>query len=104
MAAMATPVFQLGADDSNALRANGQISFANAGTALGALPALNGPLAIDLAGLLETDSAALAVLVAWAAKAHARGTQLRYLRAPSSLRNLAHLCDLDGLFADGVKA
>jgi len=101
---MANPVFQLGADDSNGLRANGQISFANAGLALEALPALRGPIAIDLAGVTEADSAALAVLVAWAAKAQARGAPLRYLHAPSSLRNLAHLCDLGGLFADAPGA
>lgn len=101
---MANQVFQLGADDSNGLRANGRISFANAGMALDALPALRGPLAIDLAGVTQADSAALAVLVAWAAKAHAAGAQLRYLHAPASLRNLAHLCDLDGLFADRVEA
>ena len=97
---MATEIFQLGADDSNGLRANGQISFVNAGLALAAMPALRGPLAIDLAGLTGADSAALAVLVAWAAKAHAQGARLRYRQAPSSLRNLAHLCDLDGLFTD----
>lgn len=101
---MANPIFQLGADDSNGLRANGQISFANAGVALEALPVLRGPVAIDLAGVTEADSAALAVLVAWAAKAHARGAPLRYLHAPASLRNLAHLCDLDGLFADASSA
>lgn len=97
---MAIQVFQLGANDSNGLRADGQISFANADIALGALPSLGAPLTIDLSGLGEADSATLAVLVAWAAKAHAVGTPLRYLHAPMSLRNLAHLCDLDGLFAD----
>ncbi|MFT3791236.1 MAG: STAS domain-containing protein [Rudaea sp.] len=71
-----------------------RISFDNAAAALRAAPQAH---SVDLSKLVDADSAALAVLIAWAARAHARGTNLRYLNAPQALRNLARLSDVDGL-------
>ncbi|MEP6939442.1 MAG: STAS domain-containing protein [Rudaea sp.] len=99
---MTSQAFQLSADDSHGLHATGRITFVNAASALRAMPAVRGSLAMDLAGLDDADSAALAVLVAWAAKAQAQDVAIRYLNAPVPLRNLAHLCDLDGLFAENA--
>jgi len=71
-----------------------RITFANAATALRDVPAAD---TVDLSGLTDVDSATLAVLIAWAAKARARGSTLHCLNAPQALRNLAHLSDVDGL-------
>lgn len=97
---MAAESFELMADGASDLLVTGQITFANAGRALAALPEPRVPLAIDLAGLADADGAALAVLVAWAAHAQRHNNRIRYLNAPRSLRNLAHLSGLDGLFGE----
>ncbi|MBS0570093.1 MAG: STAS domain-containing protein [Proteobacteria bacterium] len=81
------------------MRASGSISFANARQALAQLPALAraGAMTVDLGALEAADSATLAVLIAWSAAARRAGATLRYLRAPQALRNLAKLCEVDGL-------
>lgn len=71
-----------------------RITFDNAAAALRNAPAED---AVDLSKLADADSATLAVLIAWAARARARGATLRYLNAPPALRNLAHLSDVDRL-------
>ena len=94
------PFFSLESDTMGTLRVAGAISFANAGRALGRMPqpARNGPaMILDLSGLEKSDSATLAVLIAWSAAALRQGATLRYLRAPQGLRNLARLCDVDEL-------
>lgn len=84
---------------SGAVAVQGAISFDNAADALRAAPQAprDGKLDVDLSALTDADSVCLAVLIAWAAQAHARGGQLRYLNAPPGLRNLAHLSDVEGL-------
>jgi phospholipid transport system transporter-binding protein len=82
------------------LRVSGAISFANAARALVQAPKLThtgATLDLDLATLENADSATLAVLIAWTAQARRQGATLRYLRAPQGLRNLARLCDVEGL-------
>ena len=78
---------------------HGAITFYNAADALRAAPQApgEGMLDVDLSALTGADSVCLAVLIAWAAQAHTRGSQLRYLTAPQGLCNLAHLSDVDGL-------
>lgn len=71
-----------------------RITFDNAADVLGQPPSTD---ALDLSELVDVDSATLAVLIAWAARAHERGAKLRYLNPPQSLRNLARLSDVDGL-------
>ena len=71
-----------------------KITFDNAAAALRDPPATD---TVDLAELTEADSATLSVLIAWVAKARARGGTLRYLNVPQTLRNLARLSDVDGL-------
>jgi ABC-type transporter Mla MlaB component len=95
-----TPTFfDLESDTLGGLRASGSISFANARQALAQLPPLvrSQPLNVDLGPLDGADSATLAVLIAWSATARRAGVPLRYLRAPQALRNLAKLCEVDGL-------
>lgn len=96
---MSTPFFALEADTLGGLRATGAISFANARRALAQmpLPARGAALKVDLGALDGADSATLAVLIAWSAAARRGGASLHYLRAPRGLRNLATLCEVDGL-------
>jgi phospholipid transport system transporter-binding protein len=94
------PYFNVESDTLGTLRVSGAISFANAGRALARMPEAprsGAPLNIDLSALENADSATLAVLIAWSARARQRGAALRYLQPPKGLRNLARLCDVDGL-------
>ena len=96
----ASPYFSVESDTLGTLCVLGEITYANAARALAHSPQpprAGSPLNIDLAALQNADSATLAVLIAWSAQARAHGAALRYLRAPQGLRNLAHLCDVDGL-------
>jgi phospholipid transport system transporter-binding protein len=52
---------------------------------------------LDLAGVSKADSAALAMLVVWAAQAQRRGNTLTYRRVPEGLRALATSCAVDTL-------
>ena len=97
---MSSPYFNVESDTMGTLRVSGGISFANAARALGAMPHA-GPrgstLDLDLAALEHVDSATLAVLIAWSARARRQGVTLHYRRAPRGLLNLAKLCDVDRL-------
>jgi phospholipid transport system transporter-binding protein len=52
---------------------------------------------IDLAGVGAIDSAGVALLLEWQARAHARGGQLALDNAPADLLRLARLCEADEL-------
>lgn len=52
-------------------------------------------LLLDLAGVQQADSAALALLVEW--RRQAPGAALRLVNAPAALRSLAQLCEVDRL-------
>lgn len=93
------PFFSVESDTMGTLRVSGAISFANAARALTQVPQAPraGAMEIDLSALENSDSATLAVLIAWAAAVNKRGATLRYRRAPQGLRNLARLCDVEGL-------
>ena len=95
-----TPYFSVESDTLGTLRVSGAITYANAARALLHTPQATrdgGTLNIDLSALENADSATLAVLIAWSAQATRRGASLHYLRVPQGLRNLARLCDVDGL-------
>jgi len=96
----AAPYFSVEHDTLGTLRVSGAITYGNAARALSYVPQTpreGTPVSIDLFALQNADSATLAVLIAWSATARARGGQLRYLRAPEGLRNLARLCDVEEL-------
>ena len=100
----AAPYFSVESDTLGTLRVSGAITFTNAARALAHMPQAphaGAPLAIDLSALENADSATLAVLIAWSARARRSGGTLRYLRAPQGLRNLARLCDVEGLLGLG---
>ncbi|QBB69400.1 STAS domain-containing protein [Pseudolysobacter antarcticus] len=52
---------------------------------------------IDLAGISKADSAALAMLVVWAAQVQWRGNTLSYRHVPEGLRALAKSCAVDAV-------
>jgi phospholipid transport system transporter-binding protein len=94
------PYFNVESDTLGTLRVSGAISYANAAQALAQAPQVpraGTPLDIDLSALENSDSATLAVLIAWSAQAARRGAALKYQRAPQGLRNLARLCEVDSL-------
>jgi len=56
---------------------------------------------IDLAGVTESDSAGLALLIEWLSVAQAGGRSLRYDNVPSQLHQLARLSEVEELIAVG---
>ncbi len=57
----------------------------------------DGARVVDLSGVAEVDSAALALLLHWIRAARAAGGELSVASAPASLRSLARLYDLEPL-------
>ena len=93
-----TPFFSVESDTLGTLRVSGAISYSNAASALARMPQpgrKGGTMDIDLSALEKSDSATLAVLIAWAARASREGVTLRYIRVPQGLRNLAKLSSVD---------
>lgn len=89
--------------DAAHVRVSGALGFSEAGSALRrgeelfseqAAPAA---VEIDVSGLGRVDSATLAVLLAWAARAASKGMRLRFNGVSADLRALAHLCDAEPL-------
>jgi phospholipid transport system transporter-binding protein len=94
------PFFSVESDTMGTLRVCGAISFANAASALARMPqpgTSGSAMDIDLSALEKSDSATLAVLIAWAARAKRQGVTLRFQRVPQGLRNLAQLSEVDKL-------
>jgi phospholipid transport system transporter-binding protein len=54
-------------------------------------------LTIDLSGVSSADSAGLALLIDWLARARADHKTLRYVQPPEALRALARLSDVESL-------
>jgi phospholipid transport system transporter-binding protein len=57
---------------------------------------------LSLAGVERTDSAGLALLVDWIARARAEGVSLHYLAMPAKLRSLAEISDVGELLECGA--
>lgn len=55
------------------------------------------PLEIDLGGVENTDSSALALMLEWLSWARRAGSRLDFRNPPDSLRVIAGLSDADGL-------
>jgi len=89
---------RVGADRA---RVAGRLGFAEAAAALArgeeVYGRTRGEVTVDLADLGQVDSATLAVLLAWTARARRAGAALRFAGVPDDLRALAHLCDAEPL-------
>jgi ABC-type transporter Mla MlaB component len=100
MTATAVDGFRLETTVDGVLAVSGAISYENAAQVYRAVPMptrTGGSIDIDLSGLRDADSATLAVLIGWSARARENGTILRYLHAPQALGNLARLSNVEGL-------
>lgn len=60
---------------------------------------LNGARIVDLAGVTELDSSALAMLIAWLRDARSRDRELAFTGLPEGLTAIARLYGVDGLLA-----
>lgn len=82
-------------------RLRGRMGFAEAATAASRWRELVGAgeqqVEVDLSGLERPDSATLAVLLAWSARAQHAGIRLRYREPPPGLLALARLCGTEQL-------
>lgn len=92
--------------DAARVRVSGALGFAEAGVAYGRYGELfgngaKGTVELDIAGLQRVDSATLAVLLAWAARAAHSGCALRLEGTPAGLRALARLCQAEPLLGIG---
>jgi phospholipid transport system transporter-binding protein len=61
------------------------------------IEAAGAELTIDLSGVSAADSAGLALLIDWLARARAGHKKLRYVAPPEALRALARLSDVETL-------
>jgi phospholipid transport system transporter-binding protein len=69
----------------------GEPLFASSGTAL----------EVDCGGITTSDSAGLAVLLAWLGTARRAGCKLRYTRLPSGLAALARISEVEEFLTRG---
>jgi phospholipid transport system transporter-binding protein len=56
---------------------------------------------IDLAGVTDSDSSGLALLIEWLSVAKEARRPLRYEKMPAQLHQLAGLSEVEGLFTSG---
>ncbi len=78
---------ELGFDTVNALLVTSRAKFAGAAA----------QIEVDLAGVTQSDSAGLALLIEWLKFASHTGKSIRFTRAPEQLRALARISELDDL-------
>ncbi|MGA8277914.1 MAG: STAS domain-containing protein [Rhodanobacteraceae bacterium] len=96
--ASGTATIERGGDGG--VRITGALGFANAGALLPrgiAFTSRGQTTNVDLSGLTDADSATLALLLAWSARATQVGARLRYRGAPDGLRALARLAEVEPL-------
>ncbi|MFZ2235669.1 MAG: STAS domain-containing protein [Dokdonella sp.] len=94
------PAATVAVTDDGVLRLNGHIGYANADALLpvGRKALADGRVTqVDLAGLKSSDSATLAMLLAWAAEAARGKHRLVMSGAPDGLRALARLANVEAL-------
>ncbi|MEO7431522.1 MAG: STAS domain-containing protein [Dokdonella sp.] len=96
---MTLPALRIERSDASHARVTGRLGFIEAPAAFArSEELLNGAaseMSVDVAGVEAVDSATLAVLLAWAARAQTDGKRIRYTGVPVGLRALAHLCDAE---------
>ena len=91
--------------DAQHARVSGRLGFHEAGAAADRWRELvgggAGEVAVDIGGIERVDSATLAVLLDWAAKALRAGTRLRLTGVPADLTALAHLSGTESMLGIG---
>ncbi len=94
--------FQMDTSTQGVLAVSGVLSFETAGSALGEIQAAlrGGTISkLDLAGVIRTDSAGLACIVAVVAEAERSGKTLQVTQMPVGMQALAQVCEVDQLIA-----
>ena len=79
---------------------SGVLDFVSASEALESVSAhirANDALNIDLSGVIESNSAGLALLIEWVSVARRGGHTVTFRHIPDSLVQLAGVCQVDGL-------
>jgi phospholipid transport system transporter-binding protein len=90
------------------LNVSGALTFETARTAyeIGLRAVCNqqapSPLQIDCAGVTESDSAGMAVLIEWMANAAKVGRSIRYVNLPEGIRAVAQISDVTEILEAGV--
>jgi phospholipid transport system transporter-binding protein len=90
--------------DGERVRVNGVMHFTTVTALLrsGSVAIANGSAAvIDLAGVKDSDSSGLALLIEWLSIARAERKTLRYENIPVQLHQLARLSDVEELLTAG---
>jgi phospholipid transport system transporter-binding protein len=93
--ARATVVF-----DAGVCRVSGPLDFITAGDTLSAVDVLirqHSTLEIDLSEVSECNSAGLALMIEWLSIARREKHSVTFNHIPDSLRQLAGVCQVDGL-------
>ncbi len=84
----------------NTVTVSGVLDFVSARETLDSVSSFiraNNALDIDLSGVVESNSAGLALLIEWLAVARREGHSVTFHHIPDSLRQLAGVCQVDGL-------
>jgi phospholipid transport system transporter-binding protein len=91
---------QITRTDSGVYRVVGSLVFATVGDALkqsAQIFSTEQQLAIDLSAVTSADSAGLALLIEWYRLAARGNKSIRFIGAPTQLRALAKISDIDAL-------
>ena len=85
--------------EGDVMQVSGALTLASvaADLALGKAAIAEGARSVDLAGVGELDSSALALLLAWLREAKAAGRSLVFANLPESLRTIARLYGVQDL-------
>lgn len=89
------------ARDGDRMVVSGAVTLAGVAALLeqGRARILEGARVVDLAGVTELDSSALAMLLAWLREAKSRNRELAFTGFPEGLTAIARLYGVDGLLA-----
>jgi len=80
---------------------NGDLTFERASEVFKAIDFSNieeNHIEVDLGGLEQSDSAALAVMLEWMRQAESRGKQIQFSKIPAQLEKLIEMADLQKIF------
>jgi phospholipid transport system transporter-binding protein len=89
------------ARDGDRMVVSGAVTLAGVAALLeqGRAQILEGARVVDLSGVTELDSSALAMLLAWLREAKSRDRELAFTGFPEGLTAIARLYGVDGLLA-----